>query len=285
MERPFRSALWQKVGKAIADYRMIEEGDRIAIGLSGGKDSLTLVYVLAGLRKIAPVKFKLLAITLDLGWDQDLKSRTALAEFCQGLGIPWYVEETRIGPIIFEERRETNPCALCARMRRGVLHRAAKRLNCNKVALGHHADDAIETLLLSLFYEGRIKSFLPVTHLDRQGITLIRPMVYVLERTIREVAKTLNFPVITNPCPANGRTRRQEVKEVIDRLEATNPNVREIILGALQNVDLSHLWQKAPNQPEVVSGESTWPTRLPTPEDNALYPDRHHTPPDPHWRR
>lgn len=246
MERPFRSALWQKVGKAVADYRMIEEGDRVAIGLSGGKDSLTLLYVLAGLRKIAPVKFELTAITLDLGWGRDPESRAALAQFCGELDVPWHVEETRIGPIIFEERREPNPCALCAKMRRGTLHRVAKRLKCNKVALGHHADDAIETLLLSLFYEGRIRSFLPVTRLDRQELVLIRPMVYVLERTIREVAKTLNFPVAFNPCPANGQTRRQEMKELIDRLEAANPNVREILLGALRNVDISHLWHKAP---------------------------------------
>lgn len=246
MERPFRSALWQKVGKAVADYRMIEEGDRVAIGLSGGKDSLTLLYVLAGLRKIAPVKFDLTAITLDLGWDRDPESHAALARFCEEHGVPWHVEETRIGPMIFEERREPNPCALCARMRRGTLHHVAKRLECNKVALGHHADDAIETLLLSLFYEGRIRSFLPFTYLDRQGLILIRPMVYVFEKTIRGVAETLNFPVTFNPCPASGKTRRQEVKELIDRLEATNPNVREILLGALRHVDISHLWYKAP---------------------------------------
>ncbi|NPV26044.1 MAG: tRNA 2-thiocytidine(32) synthetase TtcA [Firmicutes bacterium] len=239
MKRSFRHNLWHQVGAANADYQLIDEGDHLAIGVSGGKDSVTLLYVLANLRRFAPVKFRLTAVMLDLGWNCDF---TPISELCNQLDVPFHLEKTQIGPIVFDYRQEKNPCSLCAKLRRGALHNVAIQLGCNKVALAHHADDAIETLLMSMFYEGRLGAFLPKTYLSRKQLYLIRPLIYVKESTIKEVVAVLKLPVIANPCPVNGRTKRHEVKEIIEQLETLIPDVRDKILSALRNVDLDHLW-------------------------------------------
>lgn len=239
MKRLFRHNLWHQLGRANVDFQLIEDGDHLAVGVSGGKDSVALLYALANLRYYAPVKFSLTAITLDLGWDGDF---SPISEICNQLDVPFHLEKTLIGPIVFDYRQEKNPCSLCAKLRRGALHNTAIEFGCNKVALAHHADDAIETLLMSMFYEGRLGAFLPKTYLSRKNLYLIRPFKYVKENTIIEMVDTLNLPVIKNPCPANGRTKRQEVKEILSHLETMIPDIKDKLLSALKNTDLEHLW-------------------------------------------
>ena len=238
MKRNYRKELWQPVGKANADFSLIEEGDHIAIGLSGGKDSSTLVWMLHEWRKFSPIKFRITAITLDMGWDSDL---SPFVRYCGELNIPYHIEKTQIGRIVFETRKESNPCSLCAKLRRGTLHNAAKNFGCNKVALGHHLDDALETMLLSMSFESRINTFKPKTYLDRKDITLIRPMIYVEEKTIIQIVRELGLPVLQNPCPANGCTKRQDMKDVISFWEKYNPQLRDNLLGALRN---SNIWPR-----------------------------------------
>jgi len=239
LKQPFKYTLYQKIGQAIADFQMIQDGDRIGVGLSGGKDSVLLLWLLARLQKIAPVKFHLKALTIDLGWNSDFSS---LNRLCQELMVPFHLESTTIGRVVFEERQEKNPCALCAHLRRGTLNNLAKRLNCNKVALAHHADDAVETLLMSMFYEGRITTFLPNTYLSRQDLKVIRPLIYIKESTIREAVTNLNLPIVKNPCPANGLTKRQEIKEILAELEQKIPGVFPRLLSSLKNVDKEQFW-------------------------------------------
>ena len=238
MKRFYRKELWQRIGKANEDFKLVEKGDHIAIGLSGGKDSSTLLYVMNEWLKFSPIDFKITAITLDMGWGGNL---SPLKSFCAELDIPYQIEATNIGPIVFETRQESNPCSLCAKLRRGTLNNLAKSLGCNKVALGHHLDDALETMLLCMSYESRFKTFKPKTYLDRADITLIRPMIYVEEKTIKKVVKRACLPIVNNPCPANGLTKRQDMKEIISFWEKQNPNLRDNLLGALKN---SSLWPR-----------------------------------------
>lgn len=238
--RKYRYPLFNKVKGAIRDFNLIKEGDKIAVGLSGGKDSVILLYALNILKNILPIKFELQAIYLDLGWDMDL---TPMEEFCKQLNIPFHIEFTQIGQIVFVERKEKNPCSLCARMRRGALHSKAKELGCNKVALGHHRDDAIETLFMNMTYEGRIGSFLPLTYLDRKDITVIRPLVYVNEKDIQEIIKDANLPTVRNRCPKDGYSTRLIVKEFISDLELVNPNVKDRMLSALFNFNEDDFWK------------------------------------------
>lgn len=235
MKRFYRKELWQRIGKANEDHNLVEEGDHIAIGLSGGKDSTTLVWLMNEWKKFSPVNFKITAITLDMGWEGDL---SPLVILCSDLGVPYHIEKTKIGPIIFETRKESNPCSLCAKLRRGTLHNVAKNLGCNKVALGHHLDDVLETFLLCMSFESRIKTFKPKTYLDRADITLIRPMIYVEEKTILKIVKRLELPIIQNPCPANGCTKRQDMREVLDVWEKHSPELRDKLLGALRSSDI-----------------------------------------------
>lgn len=229
--------------RADQDFRMIEAGDRVAVGVSGGKDSLLLLYALALYRKFCKVPYTLTAVTLTMGIEPfDL---TGVRALCERLGVEFVVKETQIGRVLFEERKEKNPCALCAKMRRGALSELCAQRGFNKVALGHHRDDAIETLVLSLLFEGRIHTFHPVTHLTRSGVTQIRPLVYLPEKHVIHMARTLNLPVVKSPCPANGRTKRQEVKELLDQLCKRYPNARELMLSALQNEAQYALWGKA----------------------------------------
>lgn len=225
------------VRRAVDHYHMIEENDRIAVGVSGGKDSLTLLSALANLRRFYPIPFEVVAITLEMGYDDmDFSPVQAL---CDTLAVPYIRVPTQLKQIIFDIRQETNPCSLCAKMRRGALHEAALAAGCHKVALGHHFDDVVETYLLSLFYEGRIACFKPVTWLDRRDITLIRPLVYTSEQDIRNFARREALPIVHNPCPADGNTKRQEIKELLASLENTIPGVRNRIFGAMQRYPLA----------------------------------------------
>ena len=205
-----------KMRRASREYGLIENGDHIAVGLSGGKDSTMMLYALSILQKTIPVDFSLSAITLDVGWNNDY---SALSDFCQSIGVPFSIQTTDIGHIVFEIRQEKNPCSLCAKMRRGALHTMAKELGCNKFALGHHLDDALETFLMSLTFEGRLHTFAPKAYLSRADLTVIRPMIYVMERDIIHFSNYLELPIVKNNCPADGFTSRQDMKDLLAQLE------------------------------------------------------------------
>ena len=224
--------------KAIQDYSMLSDGDRVLIGVSGGKDSVVLLTGLALLREFIGIDYSLEAITLDPGFSGVRQDYSPIAALCETLSVPYRVRETDIGEIVFNIRKEPNPCSLCARMRRGALHDAARALGCNKVALGHHYDDVIETLMMSLLYEGRINCFLPQTYLDRKDITVIRPMIYAPESYIKSLVRRLELPVVHNPCPADGNTKREEIKQLLRSLERENHGVRQRIFGAIQRYPL-----------------------------------------------
>lgn len=219
--------------RAVDDYQMIRAGDKIAVGISGGKDSLTLLCALADLRRFYPQPFELCAITIDMGFTGGTDF-SAIHALCEALNVPYHVIPTQIYQIIFEVRKEKNPCSLCAKMRRGALHKAAKELGCNKVALGHHFDDVVETFMLNLFFEGRLGCFQPVTYLSRRDITLMRPLIYLPEKDIRYFAKRAALPVITSPCPADGETEREKMKQLLLSLERQNKGLRYRIFGAIQ---------------------------------------------------
>ena len=219
----------------IDDYDMIREGDKIAVGVSGGKDSLVLLVLLAALRKFFNKSFSLEAITIDMGLGMDYGGIAAL---CERLEVPYHLIKTEIGPIIFDHRKETNPCSLCSKMRRGALNQAILDLGFNKLALGHHYDDAVETFVMSLIYEGRISCFQPVTDLDRTGIVQIRPMLYIHEKTVDNFARRMELPVMENRCPVDKNTKREEIKQLIFDLSAIYPDLRERIFGAMQRFPL-----------------------------------------------
>lgn len=217
--------------QVVDDYQMIESGDRIAIGLSGGKDSLTLLYALHRLMQFYPKKFELSAITVDLGFEAfDL---TPVKELCQQMSIPYEIVPTDIGAVLFDIRKETNPCALCAKMRKGAFNQMAKELGCNKIAYAHHKEDLIETMMLSLIYEGRFHAFSPYTYLDRMDLTLIRPMIYVKEADVISFKNRYQLPVCKNPCPVDGHTRREYIKLMLNDLEKQNPGVKDRMFHAI----------------------------------------------------
>ena len=222
--------------RAADDYGMIKENDHIAVGVSAGKDSLTLLYAMAELRRFYPVPFTLSAITVDMGFEGS--DFTAVKAFCETLSVPYRVVKTDIADIIFNVRKETNPCSLCAKMRRGALHNAAKDLGCNTVALGHHFDDAVETLMLNLFFEGRIGCFSPVSYLSRTEIKLIRPLLYLPEKDVRYFAGKANLPVVKSPCRADGNTQREEVKKLLADLDRKHDGLRYRIFGAMQRGEI-----------------------------------------------
>lgn len=222
--------------RCVEDYDMIAPGERVAVGVSGGKDSLVLLAALARLAQFYPGGFSVEAFTVDMGTPgMDL---SPLADYCRELGVPFHRIPTQMYHVIFETRREKNPCALCAKMRRGSLHTALREAGIHKVALGHHYDDAVETFFLSLFYEGRLSCFQPVTWLDRMGISQIRPMLYCGEGLIRNAAERNHLPVVFNPCPADGNTKRQEVKELIKTLDKQYPGLKSRVFGAMQGLPL-----------------------------------------------
>ncbi|MCD8300837.1 MAG: tRNA 2-thiocytidine(32) synthetase TtcA [Clostridiales bacterium] len=217
--------------KAIDDYSLIDEGDRIAVGVSGGKDSLTLLAAMQGLMRFYPNHFELMAVTVDLGFDGfDLTPVTA---YCDELGVRHEIVHSDIGQIIFEDRQEKNPCSLCAKMRKGALNQAVKDLGYNKVAYAHHKDDLVETMLLSLIFEGRFYCFPPKTYLDRMDLTVIRPLMYVEEAEVKGFAKQYDLPVVKNPCPADGVTRREYAKQLVRDIDHESPGAKARLFTAI----------------------------------------------------
>ena len=230
------------IRKADKDFGLIQEGDIVCVGVSGGKDSLALLYAMSLYRRFCPNKYRLVAATLHLGREPfDL---SGIQKLCEELEVEYVVKRTQISEVIFDIRKEANPCALCAKMRRGALIDLCKEMGANKLALGHHRDDAEETLLLSMLYEGRIHTFHPKTFLSRSGITQIRPMVYASEKHIIHLVRTLGLPVVASPCPANGETKREEMTEILNYICKKIPNARELLLSALQNTEQYGLWEK-----------------------------------------
>lgn len=219
--------------KAIDDYNQIVDGDVIAVGISGGKDSLTLLYALAGLRRFYPKHFEVKAITIDLGFEGF--DTEPIKELCSQLNVEYKVVKTDIFNIIFNERKESNPCSLCAKMRKGSLNEAIKALGCNKVAYGHHKDDVVETMMMSLIYEGRFHTFSPVTYLDRTEITVIRPLLYINEADIIGFKNKYDLPVADKVCPADGYTKREYIKNLLSQINGDNPGVKERMFTAIVN--------------------------------------------------
>ena len=224
------------VRRAVDDYEMIKDGDKIAVGVSAGKDSLTLLCALSELRRFYPKKFELCAVTVDMGFDR--ADFGVIRELCEGLNVEYRVVPTQISKIIFDVRKEKNPCSLCAKMRRGALYNFAKDIGCGTVALGHHFDDVVETFMLNLFYEGRLGCFQPVTYLSNTGIMLIRPMIYMPEKDVRYFASKNELPVVKSPCPADGNTEREEMKQLLRSLEKQNQGLRYRIFGAIQRSEI-----------------------------------------------
>lgn len=223
--------------RAIDDYGMIQDGDHIAVGISGGKDSLTLLCALHGLKRFYPHPFTLTAITVDLGhegFDVD-----PIRKLCERMEIPYIAVKTEIAQIIFQERKETNPCSLCAKMRKGALNEEIKKAGCNKVAYAHHKDDIIETMLLSLIFEGRFHTFSPMTYLDRMDLTVIRPMMYVSESDVKGFARQYELPVVKSPCPADGYTKREYAKQLVRQLNRENPGAKERMFAAILNGNIA----------------------------------------------
>ena len=230
-----------RVRKAVEDYDMIAEGDRIAVGVSGGKDSLVLLGALAGLSRFYPKKFEVKALTLDMGYNSDWSK---IKKYCDELGVSYTVKYTNIKEVVFDYRQEENPCSLCSKLRRGALNDLAIDEGCNKVALGHHNDDVLETFMLSLLYEGRINCFAPVTYLDRTNLYSIRPLIYARECDIKSVAKRLELPIVKSQCPANGNTKRQDMKEIIKFLDkSVNAGLKKRMFTAIQNSKIEG-WEK-----------------------------------------
>lgn len=218
--------------RAVDDYHMIDEGDRIAVGISGGKDSLTLLCALAALRKFYPKKFEVVGVSLDMGFDGT--DFSGVQNLCGDLGVEYILQKTDIAEVVFDIRKETNPCSLCAKMRRGGVNDLAVQNGCNKVALGHHNEDVIETFFLSLFYEGRLGCFSPVTYLSRRDIHVIRPMIYVAEGDIKGYAARAELPIVFNPCPMDGKSKRQDMKDFINERRKTDKFFKKKILNAIQ---------------------------------------------------
>ncbi len=225
-----------RIRKAIDDYNMIEQNEKVAVALSGGKDSALMLAALSNLSRFHPKNFTVCAVFVDLGFGNiDIDG---LKRFCDSCGVELGIKHTEIAKIIFEYRKESNPCALCAKMRRGVIHDLALEMGSKKIALGHHMDDAVETFLMNLMYESRIGCFQPVTYLSRKDVTVIRPLIYLNEREIKGAVNRLGIPVMKNPCPADGNTKREETKELIHRLSQEYPTIKKSVFGAMQRAGI-----------------------------------------------
>lgn len=233
------------VRKGVDEYNMISEGDRIAVGVSGGKDSLLLLCALKHLQQYYPKPFELQAITVELGFEG--MDFAPVAELCRRIGVPYTRIHTDIKEVVFDVRQEENPCALCAKMRRGALNTAMKELGCNKLALGHHYDDAVETFMMSLMLEGRISCFKPVTYMSRMDVWQIRPMIYAGEDKISAVAEALQLPIVKNPCPEDQSSKRHEMKTLLAELSGDFPDIRSKIFGAMQRLPLEG-WGPTPTE-------------------------------------
>lgn len=228
---------------AIERYSMIEQGDKICVGVSGGKDSVALLSALADMRRFLPVEFSLQAVSLNMNFGGVATDYSKIAELCKEIDVPYTIKDTHIGEIIFDVRKEENPCSLCARMRRGALHDATKELGCNKIALGHHLDDAVETFFMNLLQGGSINCFSPVTYLSRKDITMIRPMIYAFEKDVQRAVNSRNLPICKSNCPADGVTERQKVKELIACLEKDYDSLRKKTITGLENGNING-WKK-----------------------------------------
>lgn len=223
--------------RAVDDYQMIAPGERVAVALSGGKDSMLLLHAMKHLSRYHPAKFELIAIFIDLGFDNI--NIEAMQKECDALGVPLIIRKTDIAPLVFEVREESNPCALCAKMRRGAIHDAALENGCRTIALGHHRDDAIETFAMNLLYEGRIGCFQPVTYLDRKDVRTIRPMIYLTERQIANTVERLKIPTVKNPCPMDHTSMRKSTKDLLKEAEERFPGLNEKLFGAIQRSELT----------------------------------------------
>ncbi len=235
MSKLINKELLIPVKRAIGDFQMIQDGDRIAVGVSGGKDSLTCLYALKQLQAILPIKYDLVAIVVDLGWSQHQADWTQISSFCQQLNIPLHIEKTDIAKIVFDHRQESNPCSLCSRMRNGALMNRALKEKCHTVALGHHLDDAIETVLMNMFFAGKVSCFHPAVYLDRKDVTMIRPLVYIREKLTIRVAKSCNLPVSSQKfCPADGHTKREYIKNLLKEQAAYDPHIPLRVFAAVK---------------------------------------------------
>lgn len=227
--------------RAVNDYKLIENGDKIAVGVSGGKDSLVLLTLMREFQKYFNIEFDLIGVTVDMGFTDN--AYAPVAEYCDKIGVEYSVVKTDIAEIVFDIRKESNPCSLCAKMRRGALNGEIMARGFNKLALGHHLDDVVETFMLSLFYEGRLNTFQPKSFMSRSGVTLIRPMIYLAEKEISGIARTM--PVVHNPCPANKHTERESMKLLLKDLSSKYPDLPQKFANAIMHPDRYNLWDKA----------------------------------------
>lgn len=224
------------VRQAVDDYKMIEENDCIAIGISGGKDSLTLLYALSVLRNFYPIPFTIKAITIDVGFEN--MDFAPIINLCKDLNVEYHIEKTDIKKIVFDERKESNPCSLCSKLRKGSLNEIIKQMGCNKVAYAHHKDDVVETMLLSLIYEGRFHTFSPVTYLERSEISIIRPLIYMNESNVKGFVNKYSLPVVKSSCPADGHTKRQDVHELLLKLDYESRGTKNRMFTAIKDSDI-----------------------------------------------
>ncbi len=231
-----QSTVLSSVRRCVQSYDMISSGDKIAVGLSGGKDSLTLLCALAMLRKFYPEKFEVIAVTIDSGFEN--MDFSAISELCKKLEVPYHIVKTEISQIVFREKKEESPCSLCSRLRRGALHNEAERLGCNKLALGHNRDDASVTLIMNILYSGKIGVFSPKNNEDEHGVTLIRPLLYTSEKSIAEFSRKNSLPIVKNTCPADKNTRRETVKQLLASAEKENPGTIYRVFRAIEKAEL-----------------------------------------------
>lgn len=243
MGKDYRKWFLARVKRAIYDFGMIQDGDRVAVGFSGGKDSVTLLHVLCQLQRSLPVRFDLAAVLVETGWPIELP---VLEDFCRSLEVPFYSVETEIAKIVFEEQQADNPCAICSHLRRGALHSKVLEIGYNKVALGHHLDDVVETFFMSMIYTGQMRVFSPSTFLDRTGLTMIRPLVYLPVEKVLAWVERENLPFVGNPCPANGFSSREVMRNLIAELVERFPNLKARFLNSLQTFDQRNLWPEIP---------------------------------------
>lgn len=229
-----------QIRKAVTEYKMIEQGDKIAIGISGGKDSMLLLYAMKLYQKFSPLKFDLAAITVDMGFENfDL---SPIVEFCEKIEVPYYIIKTDIAEVVFDIRKEKNPCSLCAKMRRGALHNKVLDIGFNKIALGHHGDDALETLFLSIFYEGRMSTFKPVTYLSNKNIHCIRPLIFLEEKQVIGAINKNEIPVVSSPCPMDKVTKREDIRQILKNIYSDIPGGRDRLFNSIRNKDQFSLW-------------------------------------------
>lgn len=240
MSKKLNKLLFKQLRDANLKYKLIEDEDIVAVGMSGGKDSSILLYLLDLLKKYTPLSFEIKPIYIDLGWENEVEP---LDSYCKNLNYDLYIEPTNIGQIVYDVRQEKNPCSLCANLRRGALNNTAKKLGCNKVALGHHLDDVVTTMFLSMLYENRYHIFKPKTYLDRIDITLVRPMIYIEEKNIIKLAEFLGFQPIENKCPADGLTKRTEIAELVNLIEQQHKGAKKKILKSIENIKPGSFWQ------------------------------------------